>query len=101
MAIIGAKGGHYMNVIGSKGSSSATHGSKHGARFSHSRTPLYSVVSGPGRGDLGAGSAPASGNTSNAVGNAQRDAAPRDFQVTQQAKRRRMNLESTRRNKAE
>ena len=83
MAVLGAKAGHSVHVIGSKSASQATHGSKHGVRLGGARGGIVKVDAGPGRGDLGAGSAPASGNTSNAVANAQRDGAPRDFQVTQ------------------
>lgn len=68
--VIGGKS-YSVSIIGSK---AATYGGK---------TKLASVISVPqtvGRGDLGNGNSnQVGGNTYNAVGNAQRDAAPRPF----------------------
>lgn len=86
----------------------ATHSTAKAFHFEHfkaqpatgGRRRVPTVPMSSGAGDT-AGGPPASGNTANPVGNAQRDGQPREYRLTMQKKRdsKRNKLESRKRNK--
>ena len=101
MPLLGHKNFDTGSLIGFKSGVAVHIGSKFGF---HHKGLMGGFVKGPfstGRGDMGAGNAPVDGNTHHAVANGQRDAAPRDFRVSDNVDKRLRHgrLESRKRNK--